>query len=89
MHTHVSILPQTPLHRGCLLTLSRVPCCAHQDLLGYPFKMQRIVDARPSQTPCPFPIVPPYLPFALGPFAAPFTAAWEDDLRTGSLSLAL
>ena len=36
MYIHVSILPQSPLHPGCDITLSRVPC-AIQYVLGYLF----------------------------------------------------
>ena len=34
--THVSILPQTPLHPGCHVTVSGGPCAGQQVLAGSP-----------------------------------------------------
>ena len=44
-----------PSHPGCSITLSRVPCAIQQDLVGYPFLMQKCVHIHPKLHNHPFP----------------------------------
>ena len=51
IHIHVSILPS---HRGCHITLSRVPCAIPWVLVGYLFEIQQCVHVHPKLPNYPF-----------------------------------
>ena len=58
-HIHVSILPQTPSHPGCRITVSRVPCALQQVLAGYQLEIQQCGHVDPKLPNYPF---PPFFP---------------------------
>ena len=57
IHIHVSILPQTPFHPACHITLSRVPCLYSRSLLVIHFKNSSVHMSIPNSLtiPCPKP----------------------------------
>ena len=55
MHIHVFILPQTPLHPGCHIILSRIPCIIQQVHVGYTLYIQQCVHVNPKLPNFPFP----------------------------------
>ena len=55
IHIHVSILPQTPSHPGCHITLSKVPCAYSRSLLATHFKYSSVYMSTPNCLTTHFP----------------------------------